>query len=236
MNIDHAKQVLDHLRKPPPWSYTSLSDYIRCPRRYFRRHVKKDLPPEDKSDAQLTGTAVHEAMKAAIRRGNKLPSAFVGYEPLVAPLRKVPEHRILAELKLGMTVEGRDCDFFAEGVWGRGALDVVVFGDNNSALLLDWKTGKSREDPFELALQALLLRSKYPEIEKVIGHYVWLRTGKLGQAHDVSDTNSTRASVDELMEEISNRLESNAWPPDENPFCGWCNVHDCEYVREKCRV
>lgn len=232
MDTEHAKQMLDHLRKPPPWSYTALQDYILCPRRYHRRRVVRDLPEEEKSEAQLIGTAVHEEFKAAIRRGRKLKQGFAQYEPLIAPLRKVPDHRIMTELKLGMVETGEPCDFFAPGVWGRGALDVVIFGDRDHALLLDWKTGKLKEDPFELSLQALLLRAKYPEMRRVTGHYVWLKTGRLGAAHDVSDTQSTLAGVKELMEEISGRLESGAWPPDENPFCRFCNVHDCEYVRK----
>ena len=230
MNKDHARKMLEHQRRPPVWSYSNLSDYLICPRRYYRRHIKKDVEREEKSQAQLRGIDVHEAFRVAIRRGGELPASYAEFEPFVAPIRKVPEGQRFAELKLGMTQAGASSDFFDHDTWGRGVLDVVVLG--RTALLFDWKLGKSREDPLELSLQALLLKAKYPDIVEIVGRYVWLKDGRLGKPHDVSDTVSTRAWVDEKLEEIANRLEYDAWPPDENPLCRYCNVHDCEYWRD----
>lgn len=230
MNKEHAQRVIDHQRKPPPWSYSNLSDYLICPRRYYRRHIKRDLEREEKTEAQTAGTEAHEAFKSAIRRGTKLPKALTSYEPFVEPIRKVPEGQRFAELKLGMTEAGKPCDFLDHDVWGRGALDVLILG--RTSVLFDWKLGKTREDPLELSLQALLLKAKYPDVTRIVGHYVWLRQNRLGKPHDVSDTVSTRAWVDEKLEEIAGRIETGAWPPDENPLCAYCNVHDCEYIRE----
>lgn len=228
LNIEHAKKVLEFQEKKfPPWSYSNLNDYLICPRRYYRRHVLKDLPPEEKTEAQLKGTAVHEAFRKRIRRGDKLKDELAMYEPLLEPIMQVPVHQRMAELKLGMREDGTACDFFADDVWGRGAVDaVLILGE--TAWLVDWKTGKMHSDPLELELQALLLKANYPSLERIVGNFVWLRNVTVGKLLDLSDTVSTRAWVDEKLEEIQSRTD---WPPDENYLCRFCNVTDCEYHR-----
>src|SRR5438309_2223664 len=79
------------------------------------------------------GNEVHDTIADRINKATPLPESMP-YEHLVAPL---VQYGAVAEKKLGMTKEGRPCDFFADDVFLRGKLDApIVAGDQ--ALLVDW--------------------------------------------------------------------------------------------------
>jgi len=217
----------------PVLSYSALNTYLTCPRRFHHMYVLKDLPREEKSKEQLEGTAAHEALKKRMRLGEPLPERYQAYEPICRELFTEPCVK-WTEQKFGMTHDGKPCDFFADNVWLRGACDLALVASPRS-MLIDWKTGKKREDPFELEVQALLLRTHWPDIEMVIGHYVWLRGPYLGAAHNCSDTDFTLRRIRTIKENMNYRLAANDWPADEGPLCGWCPVSKdkCEHKRER---
>ena len=62
-----------------------------------------------------------------------------------------------------MTSKGAPVGFWDGATWGCAASSMPrLFSGATSALLLDWKTGKPREDPYELEVQALLLQAPAP--------------------------------------------------------------------------
>ena len=218
----------------PPWSYSMLNAYAICPRRFHHMYILKDLPREAESPVQADGNAVHDALKKRLRLGTALPEQFAHHEPLAAQVAGA-QRTMHAELALGCRWEGgkvMPCDMYADNVWGRGRIDVALM-DGDSALLLDWKNGKVREDPRELELQALLLRIKHPDLTRVTGAYVWLQKGEVGVMHDLSDFKATWNSLNRQLAEMELRLSKNDWPPDEGPLCGFCPVLKsmCEWKR-----
>jgi hypothetical protein len=217
----------------PVLSYSALNAYQTCPRRFHHMYVLKDLPREEKSKEQLEGTAVHEAFKKRIRLNEPFPEKYSHYEALVQPVVTAPQIK-WTEQKFGMTRDGKPCDFFADNVWLRGLVDLALV-ESPTAILLDWKTGKTWEDPFELEIQALLLSTAWPDVKTVKGHYVWLRGAALGTEHDCSDMIKTLGKVLRIEESMRRRLISGEWHPDEGPLCGWCPVtkDKCEHKRER---
>jgi hypothetical protein len=209
-------------------SYSALNDYHVCPRRFWHKWIAKDLSREEKSQAQLDGTEAHEALRKRFAIREPLPDDLIRAEPICAALEALKGEQY-TELKLGMRQDGKACDFFAEDCWLRGTIDLIIAKDK-MAVLFDWKTGKEREDPHELTIQALLLRARWPGLERIRGYYVWLRSMKLGAQHDqIDDTKKTLAGVRRDAESIERRTRANDWPPDEGPLCGWCPV-----TREMC--
>lgn len=226
----------------PVLSYTVLNDYRVCPKRFFHKYIAKDTPKEIKTGEQKFGTNVHEALRKRINLREPLPEEFQKHEKLCEEIEAAPGVRY-AEVKLGIDSSGHACDFFAPGVWLRGALDLVITNalspavKETAAVLLDWKTGKVWEDPFELAIQALLLRARYPDIQSIVGHYVWLRDNRLGAMHDVNDTEKIFRDVKGTASRITMRLASNDWPPDEGSLCPWCPVgkDQCQFRKDNPR-
>lgn len=198
-------------------------------------YVLKDLSREEKSKAQLDGTAVHDALRQRLKLNEPLPDEHAAYEPLCAQiLSKPPSRTLYVEQKLGMTKDGGTCGFFHSDAWLRGTADVaLVETSTGQAWLGDWKTGKEREDPTELAVQALLLKTAHPGLKKITGNYIWLRNLRAGATHDVSDTDRTLKKVRDLEASIDRRLVNNDWPADEGPLCSFCPVTSqmCEFKR-----
>jgi hypothetical protein len=102
----------------------------------------------------------------------------------------------------------------------------VVNGER--ARLIDYKTGKMREDPFELKVQAVLLHARHPQLKEIKGQYIWLKDGKLGKPHDLSDTTATWNEIGRLVRLIERDMAAGAWEKREGPLCNWCEVRDCE--------
>jgi len=217
---------------PIPLSYTSLNDYEVCPKRFYHKHLAKDIPPENKSYAQLGGTAVHEALKKRLKIREPLPEEFKQYE---GPCVAIESHDSIKhlELKLGVDASGQAVDFFGPRVRLRGALDVAMLS-SPVALILDWKTGKPWEAPFELQVQGLLLKAKYPDLKLLTGAYVWLKEGgRVGPLYKL-DAQKAWGDVCDRAASIAHRIKTNDWPADDGPLCAYCPVPKtvCHFRRD----
>ena len=212
--------------KLPKYSYTFLSTYEICPKQSFHRFVLKDIPFQE-TPAMKWGTEVHTALEKRVRDKVPLPPQMVKYEFYAAALEPLnPE----CEMKLGIKRDGSPIAFFDDDVWLRGKADIAV-KQGTTALLMDYKTGKKREDPYELEVQALMLHATWPEIERITGHYVWLQDGVVGRAHDVSNTGETLECIQEKADEIEHCHKTGEWRTKPGPLCNWCPVVSCNFNR-----
>lgn len=209
--------------KPPIASYTFLSTWLICPHQAFRRYIAKDLPREPQTPQMAWGNEVHEAMQKRLRNKMPLPTVMVQYEKWCAPLDVT---HLEPEMELGVNAIGRPVDFWDKDGFLRGKLDVPILLTTDVAVLLDWKTGNVREDPFELEIGALLLQARRPELRKIYGKYVWLKEDRSGQTHDVSDTVRTWRRVNDIMDEVKACTQA---AKTRGPLCGWCPVTDCQH-------
>jgi hypothetical protein len=109
-----------------------------------------------------------------------------------------------------------------------GVVDAAIVQDD-TAVIFDWKTGKEWEDPFELEIFGLLLKCHHPELKKITGYYVWLRDGKLGEEHDLSDYAEIWGKVIKFHDEIEAGDYEKKTP---GPLCKFCPVIDCTHNRK----
>jgi hypothetical protein len=204
------------------WSYSFLSNFDRCPKQAEARYISKSLSYVETEEA-VRGTQAHRLIDARLKgESNALPIEYEKYIDWVLRFSRSP----LTEHAIGVTRDWRPVDFYSSDVWGRGKLDcAIVFGNN--AIIIDWKTGKSREDPFELYLQALLLNSIYPTLKVIHGFYIWLKEDYFGRIYDLSETDCMRQWVEWRMAEI----DQSRWPAKRNPLCKWCTLSVCEYCQ-----
>jgi hypothetical protein len=215
--------------KFPVASHTFLNDWDNCPHKAFRKYIKKDLPRSETLGAVKWGNEVHSAFEVRIKHGTAFPQGMEKFEAIAAPLVAAGAR---AEKMLGITEDGKSCDFFAPNVWLRGKIDATV--PNNGPLLptvaaiFDWKSGKRREEKAELETHAVLLKAWQPTVQKITAHYVWLQDNEVGRAHDVSNTETKLAEIRSVMNTVRNCMEIEDFPKRRNPLCGYCDVLDCE--------
>jgi len=213
--------------KPLVYSFTFLNTYDICPYQCFRRYVKKDIPFFETPE-MAWGNKVHSAMEYRVG-GKPLPTEMQQWEGLVAP---IAARGGKAEMRMGVTREGKPTDFFGKDVFLRGKVDVTMIS-GTAAFLPDWKTGRSREEPFELEIQAVMVHAANPYLTKIAGAYVWLKENRMGQIYDLTDTRSTWARTNNKVEQIEDSMKAGEWEKTKGPLCGWCPCTDCEHNPKK---
>lgn len=212
--------------KPIPfvWSYSSLNCYDDvCPYQFFRRYINKDIKFVESPEAAF-GNAVHTAFEYRVGGQKPLPENMRQWESFAAPL---DGRGAQVEMKMGVTISGQATDFFGKDVWGRGKVDVVLV-NGTTAYLPDWKSGKPRENPFELEVNAVLVHAKYPQLKTIKGNYVWLKENRAGPVYDLSDTAGTWQKICGIAKRIEHSKQTTQWEKKRGPLCAWCDCLDCE--------
>jgi PD-(D/E)XK nuclease superfamily len=214
----------------PIGTYTFYNDAMNCPYKAYRRYVKRDLPYAQ-TEAMERGIAVHEAMEDRIGKDKPLPEEMRTFEHIAKKLSAMPSDvKIRVEYRLAIKADASPCAWDAGLAWFRGKLDVAVIG--SGAWIIDWKTGKVREDPFELECQSLLLHANHPQCNPIVGEYYWMREGAPGMRYTL-DPMVAYTRISRLYGEMHGYFEKDAWPKRKNPLCGWCDVLDCEHNRSE---
>lgn len=218
--------------KLPIASYSFFNAFQNCPHKAFHIYVARTIPYVETPE-MAWGNQVHEAMEKRIKYGAPLPEKMQAAEAAAATFheysRAVPVH---CEYQLAMTKDGKSCDWKAGGAWFRTKIDCVVLPDPY-AWLVDWKTGNVREDPLELACNALVLKVNYPHLESIKGEYFWMKTGQNGLRYTLNDHGATYQQLVTLWAEAETYFRAGEWPKRKNPLCGWCAVTTCEHWKPR---
>lgn len=214
--------------KPLVHSYSSLHAYDDiCPYRYYRTYVVRDIKYVETPERRK-GNQTHDAL--ALRIGGKpLPPDLQHLEKYAKPL---DGRGAKPEGKVAINLDGKVVDYFAADVFLRGALDVTM---THGAIgyILDWKDGKSRwVKRFELDVHAVLLKAKYPNLDRIWAQYCFTTEDKLSDLYDCSDTRTTWGTIAGIVQRITADAQRGVFEPRPNPLCGWCDVLDCKHNRK----
>ena len=158
-----------------PWSYSALTAYETCPKRYQLTRVTKQVV-EPQKEATKWGNDVHKALELFAKGQKPLPSSLEDYAKYVRKIQNIEGKRVVEE-RVALTKNFRKTTWMAKDVWVRGVIDIGVIG-SNTAYLLDWKTGKHRPDSDQLKLFAALAFAIYPWVSKVVTGFIWLKDRK----------------------------------------------------------
>lgn len=214
------------MSKPPsviPWSYSSLTAFETCPKRFFITRISKQVQ-EPQTEATIHGNAVHKALEEYIGGKAPMPAKYESYLPVADKVRDTPGEKLL-EYKFGLTAGLQPTTFFAKDCWARGVIDVGI-KQPNQVILLDWKTGKRKADHDQLDMFALAALSLYPSARKIKTGYIWLQTHQMDSKEYSQDDKSQLAQGFAArafrLEEAHRKGE---WPANPSGLCrAWCPV------------
>lgn len=209
--------------KALPWSYSSLSAYETCPKRFYLTRISKQVS-EKQTEATMHGNRVHKAMEEFVGGKSPLPTEFEVYQPIGEKLIKSDGNKLL-EYKFGLTKALTPTTFFAPDVWVRGVLDVGIIRPDE-AIVLDYKTGKRKVDADQLRLFAGAALALWPHVTKVTTGYIWLQTGQIDKEE------FAREHKQEIFQDFAARVRrleqsesDNDWPARPSGLCrSWCPV------------
>lgn len=214
------------------WSYTSLTAFETCPRRYYHTRVAKDVV-EPETEALTWGNAVHKALEKRVLVNVPLPTGMTQWEGLVDRLLKVPGS-VFAERKLAFDRNLKQTSWFDKAAWVRGIIDVGII-QPTTVIALDYKTGKPKPDSDQLRLFAALLFAAHQASEIVKTGFLWLQTNevtkeefKREQVTDIWNTFIPRVA------KLEDAHSNNDWPVRPSGLCrNWCPCTQCEYNGKK---
>lgn len=217
----------------PPWSYSALSCFENCPKQYYHRYILREKEPE--TEVAKHGTEVHKALEERLKDHVKkpLPIAYIPYEKMARSVEKAAEGGLLMiELPLALDKVFNPTGFFDKNVWGRGKADVVIL-KGKKLWTGDWKTGKVRENRFQLQVFAGFLFKMFPQVDEVHANNLWLQANKIGESYKF-----TRQAEPEIWRDILYRIgrikladEKDSFEPKQSGLCGFCSVKTCPHNR-----
>lgn len=220
--------------KMPPWSYSSLTAFETCPRRYHITRVSKSVQ-EPQTEATIWGNRVHQALEDRVIKKTPLPEGMQQWERIAARF-DTPKGTVFTETKMALNENLQPCKWNDTNCYVRGIIDLGVDAGER-ATLLDWKTGKVKHDIDQLKLFTGLYMQSKPYVEEVRTGFIWLAHNKLTRE------DFTRSDLPKIWEDFFKRAnkmnaayENNKWGPNPSGLCnGWCPVgaHNCEYWKPK---
>jgi hypothetical protein len=218
------------------WSYSSISTFKQCPKKYYHLKVAKDIK-DSGSEATVYGQEVHTAAEEFIRDGVEVPKKFAFMNNVLDALNKI-EGEKHCELKLGVAKSDKGytpTTFFAKDVWWRGVADLVII-NGDTAHSVDYKTSKNARyaDTKQLDLVAAAIFTHFPEVKKIKSALVFVVSKEFVQKeHTVENRDEYFATFDSELERLDCAQENDVWNAISGPLCGWCPVTSCEHHRTR---
>ena len=212
------------------WSFSSLKDYVGCPKRYYEVKVVKNF--ETKVTHALTyGKEVHTALEKYVRDGVELPENYKRFKTMVDELQNIPGNK-LVEHEMALLRDKTPCSFNDKDRWVRGIADLLIV-DDSIAYVVDYKTGKANyPDLDQLKLMALMVFAHFPQVQEVKGALIFILKNQLvSEENKRSQMDSLWAIFESKVIRLEQSFENNQWAPNPTPLCGYCPVTTCEFNR-----
>jgi PD-(D/E)XK nuclease superfamily len=216
----------------PAWSYSALTAFEDCPRRYYETKVTK-RHKEGYNPQRTHGLDFHHAAEETLKHGTSMPDALKHYAPVVATIQTAagrPGATLEVERRMALDASLRPVQYFDRSVWVRAVTDFSVTSPSGKSVLAgDWKTGKERPASAQLMLTAAVLFATEPDVGKVTTTFIWLQTG------NVSKETFRRPDVPTIWNTFNPRVtrmrqafEAQEFPPRPSGLCrNHCPVTSC---------
>lgn len=217
--------------KPFAWSYSVITRYENCPKQYYHLNVIKDFKDED-SEYAAEGKLVHESMRNRVIFGKPLPLPLRHLEKIAKRFADT-EGEKQGEMRLALNRDFEPVDFFAPDVWVRGIIDLLIVKEK-TGIIIDWKTGKVKDDFTQLGLTAAIVSRWIPEIELFRTGFVWTKSQKL------SPRNYTLTKLQDVWNDLIPRAEkverarkTTDFPAKPSGLCRYCPVASCPHYEPR---
>ncbi len=203
------------------WSYSRWADWDKCPQLAKFKHVDKLKEPEN--DAMRNGSEVHAELAEYLSLGETprnvpVPKSGNRFAELLQQLHALePIH----DQEWGFTKSWRITGWFARDTWFRSKLDVCVVYDDNTADVVDFKTGKPSDTHAKQAeLYAVSVFLRYPNVTSIVVRFWYLDVG----SESVYQFN--RSELEEMIfaweKRVEPMLNDEIFAPRPGNHCKWC--------------
>ena len=223
------------------WSYSRINTFFTCPKQYYFRYIKKIKTYTDGIEA-FTGSLVHDILKEFYEKDMEKNTVLDLYSETwdkrffpnrIKIVRNFPPSyykEMGADcLKNYLDYKDKDIPLFLEKNIKRNLngqnftcrIDrISVDQDRSKIIIVDYKTGKTIKNDFQLPLYEILFREEYgnfPIELQIIG----LRNFQIKSRHLKSyEYNNYVAKIFDKVKTIE---EAEIYKKNKCPLCSWCS-------------
>lgn len=203
------------------WSFSRWDSHHTCPLRFKLKYL--DKLPEDVGPAMLRGRKVHDAIKVYLQtpedRAGPVPAEAGKASHLVADILAFDNK--VVEQQWGYTRQWTPTGWFGPTTWFRSVLDVGILYEDNTAEVVDWKTGKPRgtyKEEMELFAISLMQRAKH--VTSVATRLAF--TDVKHEEFDDFPREALPALIEKWNDKVRPMFEDTTYLPRPNEGCKWC--------------
>lgn len=255
------------MARPIKLSATRVSSYMRCKRKYWFQYVEH--MPKLSNPAFKLGTTCHETLEYAghiwVEKGrfdeedykkifdvyNKV-SVSEGIESMQVHVEgKALIKNRLDNFALGRKIISLEETFgFADSRWPDletdmgvpliGAMDKVIEIDDDTLMIVDYKTSKTAptpeqlQDDLQLSLYDLVAHQLWPQYERIILCLDMLRSAPVYGYRTEEQRNEISNYLVTVYDEMC-KMEEKQAVASLNVFCPWCDFKDyCKEYEKAC--
>lgn len=203
------------------WSYSRYADYKQCPLRFKLKYIEKRQ--EAGSPAMERGSTIHKEGENWLKnkRAKKLPESYKHFADEMAQLRNLDP---MVEQQWGFTRQWTPTSWFGADTWLRIVCDVAVVYEDNTADLIDFKTGRkydTNEEQVELFSTSIFMR--HPEVTDVTTRLWYLdqeKDNEVVREYSRSDFEKIRKDWEKKTVAM---FKDKRFAPTPNEKCRWCS-------------
>lgn len=214
-------------------SWSRISDWNQCPRKFYLKYIEKGFPKEDasKSIHLVKGTAMHKQLEEYVyARINgtdlskvELSEACRNTVPLIEKIIGAFT-QVWPERQVAVTYDFKPTTWFGSDVAFRSIWDFSGINPGH-AVIVDYKTGKVAEYADEcgqLHLSAAMGNAVY-EAQIVDIFYAFIEHKIIKPAKPLQLTNDDFPHIQAFFKRIFDTVNSEKeWKARANQYCNWC--------------
>lgn len=200
------------------WSFSRWSTYEQCPLKAKLQFI--DRLKTASSPALEKGLLFHSNCEFYLKGIIKtVPPLLKTFKKELTALRKA---KAQSEVEWTLTKDWRVTTWFSKDAWLRLKIDALERVSPTTLRVIDWKTGKIREEHTEqLGLYALAAFMVEPHVNEVIAELWYFDNGH------VTSLTFMREELDQLREDwldaTQAMLNDEEFAPTPNRYCAWCD-------------
>lgn len=222
-------------------SYSRLSTFEQCPAKFDYLYISKSVMDAG-SEASEYGNRVHEVLE--LYGKGELDESTLSLEGkqtlqrwghLVDKINNRNGEK-LYEFQMAVNKRMEPCDWFSPDAYIRSIADVLVV-DGDTAICLDYKTGKVKDNPTQLQLFAAMVFWHYPEVKTVKTSFIWLKFDEVTNAiYQRKHLDSLWNGLKPRFDDVIDTVELGVFEARPSGLCPWCAAQDiCPDARTKGR-
>lgn len=232
--VEEQKQEIKSLYELPlgplrSWSFSALMVYEQCPYRSYLSRVQKI--PEPESEAMNRGTRIHQSIEDFITgKEAELSKEVKHHRDMIEGFRvNYEDGSVEVEGEWGYDRQWAINDWRSPNTWARIKLDLIDWQDENSAVVIDWKSGRKFGNEVKHATQLITYAigafMRFPHLEYVFGQMVYVDKNEvLTGRYTLDDVRMFKPKIEERALRMTTATEFPPKPSKMN--CKWCPYKD----------